>query len=295
MELRYLRYFIAVAEEMNFSRAAKRLHISQPPLSRQIQALERELGTRLIDRDGSRFRLTEAGLLFKEGAGRVLDEMAGLERRTRLLGDESAKLVRVGFVGSMMLSLLPELLAHLTASMPETRLDLVELSTEEQVRAVLSGRIDLGFLRSWVDTEGVCFDPLGEESFSILCPAAMVPQDCGSLASFASLPFVGSSRAAAPGLSDRVHETCAAAGFQADLRYECSQLSSVIQLVSAGLGWTIVPAFSIRRMTIENVRILRLPEKTALGVAYRVGALPEPVASIVAESKAYLAKILAGG
>ncbi|HRZ65465.1 MAG TPA: LysR substrate-binding domain-containing protein [Spirochaetia bacterium] len=294
MELRYLRYFLAVAEEMNFSRAAKRLHISQPPLSRQIQALERELGTRLIDREGSRFRLTEAGLLFQEGAGRILDEVAGLERRTRLAGDEGAKLVRIGFVGSMMLSLLPELLAHLTELLPETRLDLVELATEAQVQAVLAGRIDLGFLRSWVDTEGICFEPLGEEPFSILCPEALVPAESSSLAAFAGLPFVGAARAAAPGLGDRIRETCAAAGFQPELRYECSQLSSVIQLVSAGLGWTIVPAFSIRRMAIEGVRVLPLPEHAALGVAYRVGPLPERVRAVVEESKRYIARSLAG-
>jgi DNA-binding transcriptional LysR family regulator len=288
MELRHLRYFLAVAEEMNFGRAASRLHISQPPLSRQIQALEAELGAPLLERSGSRFRLTAAGLALKEGAQRVLDEAAGLERSVRLAGDPASVPVRLGFVGSMMLSLLPDLLAHLARTMPKTRLDLVELAPEEQAPAILSGRIDLGFLRSWADTEGLRFDPLVEEPFSIVCPESLLPPGRRDLAAFAPLPFIGASRAAAPGLADRIRELCLAAGFSPEPRCECSQLSSVLQLVSAGLGWTIVPAYSVRRLAIEGARALTLPERAMLGVAYRAGSLPEPVAAVIAAARDFL-------
>jgi len=293
MELRYLRYFLAVAEEMHFSRAAKRLHISQPPLTRQIQALERELGTRLLERDGKRFRLTEAGAQLRDGAARILDEVAALERQVRLVGDGSAALVRLGYVGSMMFSLLPELLSRLEKRLPEIKLDVIELPTEKQVGAILSGAIDLGLVRSWVEIEGVLFKPVGEESLSIAYPESMSPPGEGKspLSRFAGLPLIAVSRDSAPGLRGRIDDLCAAEDFVPQMRYECGQLSSVLGLVAAGLGWTVVPAFSVRRIRFEGVRVEELGEKVVFGIAHRLGVVPERVRAVAAEMEAFIADI----
>jgi len=295
MELRYLRYFIAVADEMNFNRAAKRLHISQPPLSRQIQALERELGTKLLEREGKRFRLTDAGARFRDGAARILDEVTALERQTRLIGDSGTALVRVGFVGSMIFSMLPDLLVQLERQLPQVRLDIVELATEQQTDAILSGRIDIGFLRSWAGVEGIVFEPLGEERLSVIYPASMeaAAQGDGGLAAFAGKSFVAVSERAAPGLAELVRATCAAAGFEPRARYECSQLSSVVGLVAAGLGWSIVPASSIATPAAESLRMASLAEKVTLGLAYKAGAIPDCVRAVAEASKEYLGKRLA--
>lgn len=293
MELRYLRSFLVVVEEMNFIRAARRLHISQPPLTRQIQCLERELGVKLLEREGKRFGLTEAGRHFRAGAAHVLDEVALLERQTRLIGDSSATLVRLGYVGSMMFSLLPQLLAHLEAMLPEIRLDIVEMGTEEQAAALLSGRIDVGFMRSWVEREGIAFEPAGEESLSIVYPSAMDTGAAPALAAFAERPFVWASRSAAPGLAERIEELCVAAGFSPKSKYECGQLSSVLGLVASGLGWTILPAFSARAIKLEGVEVAPLPDKVMLGVAHRAGLVPERVRAVVAEAGSFLKARLA--
>jgi DNA-binding transcriptional LysR family regulator len=295
MELRYLKYFLAVADEMNFNRAARRLHISQPPLSRQIQALERELGTKLLERDGKRFQLTDAGRHFRDGSARILDEVAALERQTRLIGDSGSCLVRIGYVGSMLFSMLPDLLVHLESHMPDVRLDIIELATEQQADAILSGKIDLGFLRSWAETEGVAFESFGEETLSVVYPVSMEKTLAGrsGLVAFAGQPFVAISERAAPRLAELVAMTCAEAGFEPRPRYECSQVSSVVGLVAAGLGWSVVPASAIAKQAAASVMIEPLPTKVTLGLAYKAGALPDRVRAVADAAREYLGRRMA--
>jgi DNA-binding transcriptional LysR family regulator len=293
MEFRHLRYFTAVAEEMNFIRAAKRLNLSQPPLSRQIKMLEDELGTALIDRSAKRITLTEAGLYFKNEAIRILDEIAALERHTRLVGESQGGCVRLGYVGSMMMSLLPELLAHLKESLSDIKVDIVELATEEQGDALLSGKIDVGLLRSWVVADGLCFDSLGEESLSLVHHSRLMPPPGAEpLQFFGGQSFVSSSRIAAPGLADRIQEICLAAGFAPRVEYECGQFSSVLNLVAAGLGWSIIPTLALRKTKIENISLIPLPGKILFGLAYRVAGVPARVKAVVETTRAFVGSFL---
>jgi DNA-binding transcriptional LysR family regulator len=294
MELRHLKYFLALAEEMNFNRAARRLNLSQPPLSRQIQLLEHELGTSLLEREGKRFRLTEAGEFLKKEGARILNDVGVLERQVGLIGGSERGFVRIGYVGSIMFTLLPDLLNYIKTTLPEMRLDIVELATEGQANAILTGRIDLGFLRSWVEAEGIIFMPIGEEMLSIIYPPSFEPATGGgnSLTSFSAHPYITLSKEAAPGLFERIFDICSASGFTPAVAYECSQFSSIMRLVAAGLGWSIIPSFGVRKILVENIRSLALPEKIMLGVAYRSGTVPPRIKRIVDSSVDFIQRYL---
>src|SRR5262249_38092790 len=146
MELRHLRYFVAVAEECNFTKAAKRLHIAQPPLSRQIQQLEETLGVQLFERNSRPMKLTETGRFFYSHAVQLLAHTAEVEAMTRRVGKIDRSL-SVGFVGSTLYGMLPKIIRRFRGENSTVELSLVEMSTMDQIRALKEGRIDVGFGR----------------------------------------------------------------------------------------------------------------------------------------------------
>src|SRR4051795_636425 len=147
MELRHLRYFIAVAEELHFRRAAERLHMSQPPLSQQIRQLEEEIGAQLLSRNQRKVELTAAGVAFLERAREILDSVEDAARQARRVQRGEGGRLAVGFVGSAMYSFVPELLRAFRDHAPDITLRLQELGTSEQLRQLEDGRLDVGFVR----------------------------------------------------------------------------------------------------------------------------------------------------
>jgi DNA-binding transcriptional LysR family regulator len=170
MELRHLRYFVAVAEELHFRRAAERLHMSQPPLSQQIRQLEEEVGAQLLLRNQHRVELTASGAAFLERAREILDavEAAALEAR-RVQRGEVGRLA-VGFVGSSMYSIVPELLNAFRERHGDVALRLGELGTTEQLRQLESGRLDVGFLRPRQPRPGLTIEPVYSEPVMLALP-----------------------------------------------------------------------------------------------------------------------------
>jgi DNA-binding transcriptional LysR family regulator len=271
MELRQLRYFAAVADERNFTRAARRLHLSQPPLSRHISQLEKELGVALLIRVGKRFTLTEAGTFLHAEAKRIIEEVDACLRQTKLVGASSAASIRVAAAGSLMLSIVPEILARADLAAGGPRFTLLEMSTENQAQAILSGKIDLGFLRDWADTKGLAFEPLGREALAVVYPRAWAEgvRAFTSLADFANRPFVSGHEAQAPGLAEATRQLCAESGFQPTPAFECDHLPAMLKLVEAGLGWAIVPSAIVR--SDEAVGTIELQAGLGYGMAYRRG------------------------
>ena len=147
MELRHLRYFVAVAEELHFRRAADRLHMSQPPLSQQIRALEEELGVTLLERTQRRVTLTAAGAAFYERAREILAAVEDASRLVKRVNRGEVGRLAVGFVGSAMYALVPEVLGTFASRYGEVALHLRELTTSAQLRQLESGQIDVGFIR----------------------------------------------------------------------------------------------------------------------------------------------------
>jgi DNA-binding transcriptional LysR family regulator len=272
MELRHLAYFRAVAEELNFSRAAERLNISQPPLSRQIGELEYELGVMLFHRGPHGVSLTQEGEYLLEEARRLLGRVDSLKERIGSIEISASRLIRVGFVASAMHSFLPELVGKFNKEFPGLSFEFRELATGAQGKALLSGEIDIGFVRSWIVEEGLRFSPMIEENLSVvysrsLC-ASLAP---ARLADFREYPFIAFSGSCAPGMAEYANLVCARDGFVPRTVYSAGQFDSVLQLAGAGLGWAIVPTVALSRpkIALESMPVESLEDGIRIGIAIR--------------------------
>jgi DNA-binding transcriptional LysR family regulator len=277
MELRHLRYFSAVAKHMSFSKAAEELHISQPPLSRQVQELEKELGALLFDRKGKRIELTKAGEYMKIEVQRLLDSVEMVARTVKVIGDAQTSSLRIGCVSFLMYSTLPPFFEIVREREPGIRLELSIMSTEAQERAIRSGVIDVGFVRAWVGVEDLIFEPLSKERLAVIFPSTTEvdrdPARC--IEGLRDSAFVAISPATAPGLAEKVRSVCDEYGCSPNVGYVCSDAYSIIKLVSTGLGWSIVPDLAYRDAAIAGVSIVMLPQTMVLGLCYGKAVLSD--------------------
>ena len=171
MELRHLRYFLAVAREMSFSRAADQLHIAQPPLSRQIHQLEEELGAALFDRTARPLKLTPAGQFFQAQAQLVMDRLAEARTATARIARGQRRWFGIGFVPSTLYGALPEVIRRFRAAQPEVEVGLLELTTVQQIDALKAGRIDVGFGRlRFEEDERIAAEVVREEPLVAALP-----------------------------------------------------------------------------------------------------------------------------
>jgi len=277
-DFRQLRYFVAVAEELSFTKAAIRLHLSQPPLSQQIQALERDLGVRLLERTKRHVALTEPGRIFLEHARQILVQAddarndavaaaAGYSGRLRL-----AYTVSVSFHPA-----LPQSLLRFGQLAPNVRLQLSEMYTEPQFAALLAGQLDVGFVRDEPlhskDATGLQLRVIDHEPLLLALPAGHPLADRSSLrmTEVADDAFVSQPRELASTLYDRLVKLAAAAGFQPRIVQQAQQVNELLALVAAGLGLALVPA-SMRVVRMAGVNYVPLDDPDAnllLAVACR--------------------------
>lgn len=268
MELRHLRYFIAVAEELHFGRAAERLGISQPPLSQQIQALEEEIGARLFERTNRRVELTDAGRLFLDESRQVLaqvDKAVLLARRAHLgeLGE-----LKIGFTSSApFTSTIPSSIHAFRKAYPDVHLDLQEMSSRQVLKALLEESLQVGVIRPLALPDAVHWVELFREPLVAVLradhPLAAGSEDGLAIAALAEEPFVFFPRSYGTGLYDQVIALTRQAGFSPRIAQEASEAMTIIGLVSAGLGVSILPA-SFRRTRVDGAvyRTLSDPEAT---------------------------------
>ncbi|HGH4221891.1 TPA: LysR substrate-binding domain-containing protein [Pseudomonas aeruginosa] len=268
MELRHPRYFIAVAEELHFGRAAERLGISQPPLSQQIQALEEEIGARLFERTNRRVELTDAGRLFLDESRQVLaqvDKAVLLARRAHLgeLGE-----LKIGFTSSApFTSTIPSSIHAFRKAYPDVHLDLQEMSSRQVLKALLEESLQVGVIRPLALPDAVHWVELFREPLVAVLradhPLAAGSEDGLAIAALAEEPFVFFPRSYGTGLYDQVIALTRQAGFSPRIAQEASEAMTIIGLVSAGLGVSILPA-SFRRTRVDGVvyRTLSDPEAT---------------------------------
>lgn len=274
MELRHLRYFLAVADELHFGRAAERLHISQPPLSQQIRQLEEELGFELFQRTRRRVRLTDAGRVFAEEARALLERLGRATAAARRVARGETGSLDVGFVASATYAILPRLYRRFRERHPDVSLTLSEMSTAEQVEALRAGRIQVGLARSPVGDETLAAEPLRDEPLALALPSRhrLAARPSLALASAADEPFVLFPRQPRPGWVDVVQAACRDAGFRPIVAQEVLELSTAVTLVAAGVGVALVP---------QSAQALRVA-----GVAYRPLRSPAPTTRLVALHRA---------
>jgi DNA-binding transcriptional LysR family regulator len=274
MELRHLRYFQVLAETLNFTRAAERLHIAQPPLSRQIQQLEDELGVVLLER-GRPVRLTEAGRYFYEHSHTLLDQLGTVCDNTRRIGAGEKTWMGIGFAPSTLYGVLPELIRRLRSDeYLELELGLSEMTTLQQVQALKAGRIDIGFGRIRIDDPAIHQRVLTEDRLVAALPAGH-PLLAGpaSLAQLAREPFVLYPGNPRPSYADHILALFDAHGLSIKVAQWTNEMQTAIGLVGAGIGVTLVPASVqlLHRVDIGYTTLLESNATSPIILSRRIG------------------------
>jgi DNA-binding transcriptional LysR family regulator len=245
MELRHLRYFVAVAEELSFTKAAAKLRLAQPSLTRQVRNLEDEIGVQLLDRSNNRVVLTEEGRLFLADSRKLLamcaESVAAVQRVKR---GESEDL-KIGYVANIHYGLLPATLGAFRKIHPGVALNLFDMTSAEQYRALDDGKIDLGFvgLRPALSGHPLLSECVSHDTMLIALPTdhPLAKKARIRLADLASQFFIGMSTRTHPGAREWLAETCRAAGFNGRILQEADSETTVIQFVADGLGVALLP------------------------------------------------------
>jgi DNA-binding transcriptional LysR family regulator len=243
MEFRHLRYFLALAEELHFGRAARRLSMSQPPLSLNIQQLEASVGAKLFVRNSREVRLTAAGQAFVPRARALLDQAQEAVRHAQDVEQGLVGHLHIGFVGAMLYKGLPQILRQFQAEHPLLQVLLHELNSQDQLIALTQERLDLGFVHTTRVPPQLSRILVVSQPFVCCLPKVhrLARKRRMALRDLQGEPFAVVSRSVSPDYYERIVGLCIEAGFHPDIRYELRHWLSVVSLVSQGLGVALVP------------------------------------------------------
>lgn len=240
MELRHLIYFKTVAKLLHFTKAAEQLHISQPPLTRQIKELEKELGVVLFLRNNKRVELTDAGRFFLRECDSLIQQLERSKQLVKQIHDSVSGEFRIGYISSTPLASLAALLRQLNHQFPLLKTRLYELPTAKQVGALEGGKLDVGILRAPVASTLLATDLLWEDPFVLV--SASTGADQSDLTGLATIPFISYNRDYAPYYHQQFIACCSHIGFTPQVVHECNNIHSILRLVESGLGVAIVPS-----------------------------------------------------
>ena len=287
MELRHLRYFVAVAEELHFTRAAERLHIAQPPLSQQIRALEGELGVQLFLRTRRSVALTDAGHALLVRAREMLAAARSLPGELQRVARGEVGLLRIGFSSTLPLTkLLRDVVADHRRTHPDVALNLREMHSQQQFDGLLRGELDVGLVRyNESAPEGIRLVVLRRDPLRLVVPARhrFARRKSVAIAECRDEPFIGFPGDAGTGTGPLLKRLCAQAGFEPRIAQEAREATTQIGLVAAGLGIAVLPA-PLEAVRIEGVHYVSLEDAGALlvmSVATRADEASERVSQFV--------------
>ncbi|WP_017314810.1 LysR family transcriptional regulator [Mastigocladopsis repens] len=264
MELRHLRYFVAVAEELHFGRAAERLHMTQQPLSQQIRQLEDELGVLLFHRTKRQVQLTEPGKAFLVEARQILLKAAQAVEIARQVAQGESGRLKVGFSGFATYSVLPQALRIFREKFPRVELELEEMTTSAQVQALQEQQIHLGLMIPPIPDASLTLEPILKEPLVVILPEThlLATQVELALPMLANESFILVSRHLEPGYYDQCISLFQQAGFSPKVVQKASQKQTILGLVSAGMGVSLAPA-SIRNIHRAGVVYITLNTSNA--------------------------------
>ena len=273
MELRQLQYFLGVANELHFSKAAEKLFIAQPALSRQIQALEENLGVLLFERDKRNVKLTPAGEYLREEATQVISQLENITKRTQFIHQGEEGELRIGHPGSAIYSVIPPLLSKLRSDFPQIKANLSEILEDDLYGNLKNYQIDVGFVREPYSDKMLATKVLLEESFSLILPENhwITAENFISLAQIKYEPFVLPPRHLGSIYYDLIIRMCGREGFTPNVVHESIHGATILRLVEYNLGISIMPT-SYRLSTAMRVKFIELkdiPERTQLSMAWR--------------------------
>ncbi|OTP71071.1 LysR family transcriptional regulator [Caballeronia sordidicola] len=262
MELRHLRYFLAVAQTLNFTKAAAHLHMAQPPLSRQIRELEDELGVELFDRRGKRVTLSSAGMVFADRAQRILASAdAAVIDSQRAARGEIGRLA-VGFFEHIAYTLLPALIREFQQSFPDVSVELRWFTAAEQFNALARGEVDVAFVRAVPPDTELRSTMILREPFVVALAKdnPLATERTISIVDCASMRVINYRKDVAPDYHAIINQLCALGGFSPSPLFEMGQIYASLGLVSSGFGIALVPA-SVQHVHMDNVVYRPLRER----------------------------------
>ena len=264
MELRHLRYFVVLAQELHYGRAAQRLCIAQPALSQQIKKLEKELGVQLFERSSRRVRLTPEGSQLLEYARRTLRDADALTHLAEKVSRGQAGLLRLGAVSAATFTFLPLVLRNFVKSSDGVDVSLHVMDTPQQVEAMLEDRLDVGLVRPWVHNDLISVEELYHERMLLAVSSdhRLAKRKQVWMREFAQDPFVTYPRERGAGYYDLVVDICRSAGFYPNIRQELDEVYTISAMVAAGLGVAILPEVAAV-LQIPGVTYLPLRDATA--------------------------------
>jgi DNA-binding transcriptional LysR family regulator len=291
MELRHLRYFVAVGQTLNFSRAAEMLHLSQPPLSRQIQEFEEEVGAALFDRNGRKTRLTEAGEYLLVESERLLAAIEAACRTAKSISQKTRSL-KVGCVSSFLNTRAGPFLEELGKLRPEMKLEILVMHTESQEKALMACSLDIGIVRPWIREGILSIEPIAEECFCLVFPESrrLKGDARACFSALASQTFIGIAPSLAPGLSEAISKVFEEYSLAPAHAYECNDAFSIVGLVASGLGWSILPEFAFHDAKIAGVQSIRLEQKNVISLCYREKELSAQAKEFITLAKQYFSR-----
>ncbi|WP_445158645.1 LysR family transcriptional regulator [Halomonas sp. E14] len=279
MELRHLRYFCVVAEELNLTSAAERLHMSQPPLSRQIKQLEQEVGAELFERGPRGLRLTVTGQFFQQNALQILEKVDATLEATRRMARSKRVMFGIGFVASVFYGQLPLLVRDLRQK-DNVELSLSELTTVQQIQALKAGRIDMGFGRLRIDDPEVEQEILFDEPIMAAVPCGHpLEGTTPTLAELARYPLILFPSKPRPSMADLMLGMFRRQGLKVEVVQEANELQTALSLVASEIGITLVPE-QVRRLRRDGISYIYLADRslsTPVICSRRRGETPSPI------------------
>jgi DNA-binding transcriptional LysR family regulator len=294
VELRQLRYFVAVAEERHFGRAAKRLRLSQPPLSAQIKGLEEELGVKLFQRSTRQVALTDAGRIFLERAEGILEAVEEAKEAAKGADEGVRGRLEIGFISSATLGLLPPAIRLFRERFGGVEIELRELTSAQQIDALYAGEIRVGLVRLPLRAPGLRFEPLQEESFVVALPSGHPLEALESvpLEAMVDQPLIFFTRQLMPSLHAQIVELFQRVGAFPNVVQHAVHLQTIVGLVASDVGLAILPE-PAERLSREGVvyRSLDAPDATSWVGLARV----EDDGSLLVENFVRTVREVAGG
>ncbi len=272
LELRHLKYFLAVAEDLHFRKAAERLFISQPGLSRQIRQMEEDLGIKLFERHNRKVRLTKAGEYLQKELTRNLNNIDRIISYAKLINDGVNGELRLGYVGSAMQKLIPDLLLHFTRKHPNVTFSLNEMENKQQIHALLNEEIDIGFVRIERVPRGLNIHPLFEDTFSLVLPREhkLDEKNLQSISQLKDEPFILFNASYSESYYEKVMQIFDSAGFAPIVSHYTVNAASIFRLVENGFGISIIPT-ALKygyNMEVKFVELKNIHQRTTLKVVW---------------------------
>ena len=273
LELRHFRYFLAVAEHLHFRKAAESLFISQPGLSRQIKQLEEELDLKLFDRHNRKVELTSGGLYLKNELSDVLNNLDLVLDHAKMLDSGFEGNLRLGYIGSAMQGVIPQLLMKIRSDRPKIRFDLKEIDNKHQIEGIQNQEIDIGFVRMDRVPAGINMHPIHEDSFSLVLPAnhRICEANFTGLEMLKDEPFILFDSSYSESYHAKVMQIFRDSGFSPLISHNTVHAYTIYSLVENNFGVSIVPSSLLKGydMNIQSIPLTKINQRTTLQMIWK--------------------------